>query len=320
MKKTVLCLLLAAVTLLTACSGGTRIVPIETLSPSQTQANVYSPMPTQTAVAETDAPLVVARIEESGMSIGTRINPPMGYSRIFAAENSFASFMRKYPVKMAGAQVMQYDETARTDAQAAAVLDVVLGKKNHEGPAGAVARLIAEYYYDQEDYSAISFTIGNGFDFTFNKWRKGNKLKSSGNQLEWVSGGEDSNSEDNFKSYLSTLFVYISMSTLQKDLQKVEDVDADEIQVGDLYLAQNSDGKSMAVMVADICQNDETGERLMLLVQGGTPAQQLHIVDNPNDSSIAPWYPCGFTSELNTPDAVLDIEQRYRFKEMITEE
>lgn len=73
-------------------------------------------------------------------------------------------------------------------------------------------------------------------------------------------------------------------------------------------------------MVADICRNDETGERLMLLVQGGTPAQQLHIVDNPSDASIAPWYPCGFTSELSTPDLTLDIEKRYRFTAFMDEE
>lgn len=321
MKRKLLCALLAALMLLAAgCSGGAKIVPIDTLSPAQTQANVYTPAPTQTAQVQADEPLVVARIEESGMSIGTRINPPMGYTRDYAAEGSFSAFLRKYPVRVAGADVMLYDGTARQDAQAAAVLDVTLGKKNHEGPAGAMARLIAEYLYDQENYAGISFTIGKNFAFTFDKWRQGKVLKSSGNDLEWVSGGQDSNGEENFKSYLSTLFVYISMSTLRKDLTQIEDVDGDEIQVGDIFIAKNADDKELAVMVADICRSDETGERLMLLVQGGTPAQQLHIVDNPSDASIAPWYPCGFTSELSAPDLTLDIEKRYRFTAFMDEE
>lgn len=314
MKKRLFCALLAALLLLLAgCARGTKIVPIETLSPVQTQASIFTPAPTQTAQVQTDEPLVVARIEESGMSIGTRVNPPMGYTRIYAAEGSFSDFLRKYPVRVAGAEVMRHDGTARQDAQAAAVLDVTLGKKNHEGPAGAIARLIAEYLYAQERYSDLSFTIGKSFDFSFDRWRQGKVLKSSGSQLEWTDGGQDSNGEENFKAYLSTLFVYISMSTLQKDLVKIEDVDAEEIQVGDIFIAKNSEGREHAVMVADLCNNDETGERLMLLVQGGTPAQQLHIVDNPSDASIAPWYPCGFASELSTPDLTLDIEKRYRF-------
>ena len=317
--KRALCLALAMVLLLTGCASGPKIVPIESLSPAQTAANVYTPVPSQEATP-TPAPIVVARIEESGMSIGSRINPPMGYSRTFETENSFGTFMRKYPVRMAGAQVMRYDETAREDASAAAVLDVSLGKKNHEGPAGAVARLYAEYFYGRQEFSKVKFTIGRGFEFTFDKWRKGNKLYAKGNDLSWVSGGEDSNGKDNFRSYLSTLFVYISMSTLKKDMVRIEDVDGEAIQVGDVFIGETAEGKELAVMVADLCINDETGERMMLLVQGGSPAQQLHVVDNPYDASIAPWYSCEFDMTLKTPDVELDIEDRYRFKALVKEE
>ena len=146
MKRKLLCALLAALMLLAAgCSGGAKIVPIDTLSPAQTQANVYTPAPTQTAQVQADEPLVVARIEESGMSIGTRINPPMGYTRDYAAEGSFSAFLRKYPVRVAGADVMLYDGTARQDAQAAAVLDVTLGKKNQYGTLDEVLSLCAPY-------------------------------------------------------------------------------------------------------------------------------------------------------------------------------
>ena len=317
--KRALCLALAVMFLLTGCASGPKIVPIESLSPRQTAANVYTPVPSQEATA-TPAPIVVARIEESGMSIASRINPPMGYTRSFEKEEAFGSFMRKYPVRMAGAQVMYYDETVRQDAAAAAVLDVTLGKKNHEGPAGAVARLYAEYFFGMQEFSKVRFTIGRGFDFTFDKWRKGKKLYAKGNDLSWVDGGEDSNGKDNFRSYLSTLFVYISMSTLKKDMVRVDDVDGDPIQIGDVFIGENAAGKEIAVMVADLCINDETGERMMLLVQGGSPAQQLHVVDNPFDTSVAPWYSCEFDTTLKLPDMELDIEDRYRFKALQKEE
>ena len=60
------------------------------------------------------------------------------------------------------------------------------------------------------------------------------------------------------------------------------------IRVGDIFLGTTADGKKTALMVADICQSDETGEKLMLLVQGGAPAQQLHIVENPGNADLSP--------------------------------
>lgn len=312
-------LCLALVLLLTGCSSGVKIVPIESLSPQRTAANVFSAEPMATPAPEASA-ATVQRLDESGMTIASRIGPPTGYTRVHAMENSLAAFLRAYPLKAAGAQVMLYNGEPRTDAQAAAVLDVTLGQKNHEGPAGAMARLISEYLYSQQKYSDISFTLGSDFNFTFDKWRQGNLLDTEGSDIAWKSGGEDSNSEDNFKKYLTTLFVYISMSTLQKDLVKVEDVDSDEIQVGDLFLGETADGKKTALMVADLCQNDETDEKLMLLVQGGTPAQQLHVVENPTDEALSPWFPCNFSADLRTPDVTVAIENRYRYKNFVEEE
>jgi hypothetical protein len=318
MKKALVILVLTLTLALSACSDGVKIVPIESLSPRQTAANVFSQEPAATPSPTDEAPVVVARIDESGMTVSSRINPPMGYARVHAAETSFAAFLRAYPLKAAGAQVMLYNEEARQDAKAAAVLDLQLGKKNHEGPAGAMARLIAEYLYSQQRYSDISFTIGRNFDFTFDKWRQGKKLNKDA--TGWTGGGTDSNAEENFKAYLSNLFVYISMSTLDSDLVRVEDVDTDEIQVGDIFIGTNAAGKKTAVMVADLCQSGETGEKLMLLVQGGAPAQQPHIVENPADAALSPWYPCNFTTEMVTPDTTVAIEDRYRFKKFVDEE
>ncbi len=306
----VLCLVLTL--MLTACSKGTStIVPIESLSPVSTSAGVYTPAPSP-EVTPTPLPVVVARIEESGMTIGSRINPPMGCTREYAAPGSFSAFLRAYSVKGASASVLYYDGTKREDAKAAAVLDVSLGKKNHEGPAGAIARLYAEYFYAQEEFHKVAFSIGNKITFSFEKWRKGYRLNSKG--TDWVSGGKESNGEENFNNYLSSLMVYISSDNLKSDCTKIEDVDSDEIRVGDLFIGSDKDGKTRILMVADICRNDETGEKLMLLVQGGSPAQTLHIVENPTDSNLSPWYSCAFTNQLVTPDLTVNIEDRYRFR------
>ena len=115
--------------LLSGCSSGVKIVPIESLSPTSTAANVYVPKESPAAEeTQVQTAPVVARIEDSGMTIGTRINPPMGYTRVRAADGSLGAFLRTYPVKSAGSPVMLYDGTERTDEQASAVLDIVLGK------------------------------------------------------------------------------------------------------------------------------------------------------------------------------------------------
>ena len=58
----------------------------------------------------------------------------------------------------------------------------------------------------------------------------------------------------------------------------------------------------------------------MLLVQGGTPAQQLHVVENPTDEALSPWFPCNFSADLRTPDVTVAIENRYRYKNFVEEE
>ena len=314
--KRVAILALALALALTGCSQGVQIVPIESLSPPSTAANVFSAQPFATP-APADSTPAQARIDPAGMTLETRINPPEGYARPHAMEGSLAAFLRAYPLRADGAQVLYYDGEIREDAQAAAVFDVTLGSRNHEGPAGAMARLIAEYLYGEAEYDSISFTLGADFDFTFDTWRKGRVLDVQGSSVTWKNGGTDSDGEENFRDYLATLFVYISMSTLQEDLVQVEDVDADETKVGDISLGTTKGGKKTALMVADICQSEETGEKLMLLVQGGAPAQQLHIVENPADEELSPWYPCGFAADLKTPDASIPIEERYRYKNFV---
>ena len=53
------------------------------------------------------------------MTVATRINPPEGYTRVYAAEDSLGTFLRNYAVRADGAQVLYYNGEIREDAQAA---------------------------------------------------------------------------------------------------------------------------------------------------------------------------------------------------------
>lgn len=315
MKKKLLFLLALLAVLLTGCGRQTqtKVIPISSLSPSSTLQSSQEPS-SQEGDESAAQPTPYQRIDETGSTLATRINPPEGYTRVFAQDGSFTAFLRQYPLAESGAEVLLYNGETRQDAGAAAVLNITLSDKNHEGPAGAMARLLSEYHYTAARYSAISFTLGAQFDFGFERWSEGKLLSVDGNSVKWESGGETGTSAENFTAYLNTLFRYISVDTLKKDLTLIEDPDATPIQVGDIFIGEDANGKAVCAMVADLATNDVTGKQIMLLIEGGAPAQQAHVMENGGDEELSPWYDCSFELTLKTPDASYDIEQRYRPK------
>lgn len=308
-------LVLALVLVLAGCQPQPRIVPIETLTPQTQGPVVADPGAQDDALQASQQPAETpyARINDAGETIQQRINPPQGYSRTSAQTGSMAAYLRSYPLLESGSRVKLHTGESRTDAGEAAVMDVSLGEKNYEGPAGSMVRLLAEYFYSQSRYDDIEFTLGVQFAYDFNHWREGKVLQVDGNSIKWVSGGQSGDDGENFEKYLQTLFRHVSVDTMKKDMTLIENPDSNEIRTGDVFIGKDKNGKTICAMVVDICQSDVSDARYMLLAQGGSPAQMLHIVENPGDAENSPWYDCGFSNELVTPDASYDIESRYRF-------
>jgi hypothetical protein len=61
------------------------------------------------------------------------------------------------------------------------------------------------------------------------------------------------------------------------------------------------------VFIAGVCQNKDN-KKLFLIGEGFTPAQSIHVLSNPFNSKISPWYEFD-TKSKNTATA------RYFFKE-----
>ena len=57
-----------------------------------------------------------------------------------------------------------------------------------------------------------------------------------------------------------------------------------------------------AVLVADVAENAQTGEKRFLLVQSYMPAQEIHVLKNPPAADGSPWYPAAFEGDLVTPE------------------
>ena len=85
-----------------------------------------------------------------------------------------------------------------------------------------------------------------------------------------------------------------------------------EIQPGDVFVKAGSPGHAM--IVVDVALNETTRRKIYLLAQGYMPAQDMHIVSNPNNSKLSPWYEINETEKISTPGWIFDRNQLKRWR------
>ena len=70
--------------------------------------------------------------------------------------------------------------------------------------------------------------------------------------------------------------------------------DNKNLKSGDVLITAGSPGH--VVFIAGVSKNAE-GKKLYLLAEGFTPAQSIHVLKNPFDPKISPWYELDVNSE-----------------------
>jgi hypothetical protein len=224
-------------------------------------------------------------IHAEGTTISTRIKTPSGFERLSAPAGSFAAYLRQVPLKAAGTGVLLYNGLPKAAQVHVAVLDIDVGTRDLQQCADAVMRLRAEYLFAQKRYADIHFNFTNGFNCVYSKWREGYRVKVSGNQVSWYKKGAADPSYRAFRSYLDMVYSYAGTLSLEKEMKPVPYA---EMAIGDVLIRGGSPGH--AVIVIDMAQNPVTGEKLFLLAQSYMPAQDIHILQNPQDDKRSPWY------------------------------
>lgn len=235
-------------------------------------------------------------LNEKGMTLQTRVNPPDGYRRVKESKDSLGRFLREYKLKKAGAKVKLYNGRNKENQDAhAAVFKLPLEKEDLQQCADSVLRIYAEYFWETGQYDKISFQFTNGFPAEYIKWREGFRIQVA-QRTSWVNSGRYDDSYENFKRYLRMVFAYSSTLSLDKESKKVK---LANIKTGDIFIKGGSPGH--VVMVVDVCENEE-GKKAFLLGQGFTPAQQFHLLKNPAHEED-PWYYVDETRyPLETPE------------------
>ena len=131
----------------------------------------------------------------------------------------------------------------------------------------------------------------------------------NGSEVQWVHAGRLDSSYSNFKSYLQSVFKWAGSLSLSRELRSVGDIQ--NMQIGDVFIQGGSPGH--VVLVVDMAVHRRTGKKLFLLIQSFMPAQDVHILINPDNSQLDPWYELEFGDTLITPEWTFTRHDLMRF-------
>ena len=275
-----------------------------------TSCNFENPaVPVVSAVFGVNADTIPTFINPSGKTIETRFPVPEGFVQMPAASNTFAAYLRQRPLYPDSHLVHLYNGRlkSRQDVHCA-VLQLDVGHRDLQQCADAVIRLRAEYLYAQKRYSDIHFNFTNGFRAEYARWRAGERIRVDGNRVYWVAGGQASGSYADFRKYLDMVFSYAGTASLERELYAVEPT---ALLPGDVWIKGGHPGH--AVIVLEVAEHPETGERRFLLAQSYMPAQEIHVLRHPAGDS--PWYSNSALEEgLETPEWFFEMGQLRRFR------
>jgi hypothetical protein len=235
-----------------------------------------------------------AILNPQGERIAERFNPPLGFERIPADSTSFAFFLRHLPLKQDESPVKFYDGTIKKSSRShAAVIDIETGNRDLQQCADAIIRLRAEYLFAQKAYDKIHFNF-----------------VSDGKARHYIDYGNPIRSHNSLLKYLNYIFAYANTTSLYNELIAVPDIAL--LQIGDVII-QTGNPYGHAVIVTDLAKDPRTGEIVYLLAQSFMPAQDIHILKNPLNSEISPWYRLS-GDEIVTPDWRFKPDDLRRFR------
>lgn len=244
----------------------------------------------------------VTVIVPEGDSLQYRINTPEGYIR--RQQEGFTDFIRSYKMKPDGSPVLLYDGSEKGNQSAhAAVFDMPVVGGDLQQCADSVMRMYAEYYWQSGQYEKIAFHFTDGFLCEYTKWREGYRVSFPNGKTVWNKATAYDASYENFEKYLRMVFSYAGTASM--DRYESETISLSELDVGDVILKGGSPGH--VVMVADVCENNE-GDRAFLLAQGYMPAQDFHIINNPEHMENPWYYESEFEFPLHTPEYTFENE------------
>ena len=232
-------------------------------------------------------------------SLASRIAPPEGFTRIAVESGSFAEWLRGLPLKEGKPPVYLYDKRLKGNQGAHyAVVDIDCGTRDLQQCADAIMRLRGEYLFSKGELKSIKFNTGDAVRSSFEGWLK-----------KRPAGASQAANYQNFQKYMIYVFSFAGTYSMSRSLKKVGSIE--EMRIGDIFIKGGFPGH--AVLVTDIAENGKTGEKVFMLLQSYMPAQDMHILNNPANRQLSPWYKSNFGETLETPEWDFTRRQLMRF-------
>jgi hypothetical protein len=249
---------------------------------------------------------------DAAESLAARVAPPPGHTREAAPAGSFAQWLRGLPLLPGRPDVLLFDGRRKGNQEAhVAVVDLDVGRRDLQQCADAVMRLRAEYLFAAGRKDAVGFNFTSGDRASFARWAAGERPVVRGSRVSWRRSAAADASHASLRRYLDVVFSYAGSASLARELDPVEPDDS--LRAGDVFIEAGFPGH--AVIVVDTAIDDTTRTRVFLLAQSYMPAQQVHILRNPGDPALGPWYPEVFGSVLVTPEWTFGRHHLRRFRD-----
>jgi hypothetical protein len=247
-------------------------------------------------------------INPKGKTLAERFLLPKGCIRKTLDNQSFAYYLRNFPLKNHGSKVYYFDKREKNNPVYAAVLDIDCGIRDLQQCADAVMRLRSEYLYKQQKIKDIHFKNFAGMDMDYVRYQQGYRMSTTA----YKKTNAPDTSLQGFRKYLDMVFAYANTYTLEREMspQSVQD-----LQGGDVFIVSKANAFGHAVIIMDVAFDEKTKEKIFLLAQSYMPAQDIHILKNTNDTGHPYWYSTQYLQEnLVTPEWTFPVSALKKFK------
>lgn len=222
------------------------------------------------------------------------INLPEGYSRVEVQKGSFAEWLRNFPLRKNNTVYLYNGQPVYDQSLHYAVLDISTGTKDLQQCADAIMRLRGEYYFSRKEYDKILFGEG--------------KEQMSFEKLIRNADVTEKNSHPLFMQFIEKVFINCGTYTVDAMSNPIP---LSGMQPGDMFVKAGSPGHAMIVVDA---ATNVAGTKIYMLAQSYMPAQDMHIVINPINTALSPWYEVTDDKKITTPGWVFEKGQLKRWK------
>ncbi len=218
---------------------------------------------------------------------------PAGFTRVNITQNSFQEWLRNIKTRKDNTVYLYNGQPKERQDLHYAVLDISTGNKDLQQCADCIMRLKAEYYFQKNNYDSINFVSGN----------------MRCNFAQWLShtGASSKDRHALLMQFMEIVFTNCGTYTID---QMTRPVHIKDIGIGDVFVKAGAPGHAM--IVTDEAINSE-GKKIYLLAEGYMPAQDMHIVINPMNNILNPWYEVNNDEKIITPGFIFSNKQLKRF-------